>query len=85
MRIWKIEEIGECSLELVSDNFPVGKLLLPQPNQSFANKYGYCNYTTFKKQFGTEVKEVLHTPETVVIYFEDKIPYWVEKGMEVIL
>ena len=84
-RLWKIEEIGEHSM-ILSFIFPLStrKILLPNPNKDFQKEYGNMSYTKFEAAFGISIAETVHTPETVVVYFKDKVPDWAKVGMEVI-
>jgi len=84
-RVWKIEEIGEHSI-ILSFILPLSnrKILLPNPDANFRKKYGIMSYMKFEAAFGIPVAEDVHTPETVVVYFKDKVPDWLKVGMEVI-
>lgn len=84
-RVWKIEEIGECSLILSSTEQIPRKQgeLLPNPGNDFIEKYGKHTYLNFTEKFLVEVKNSLYTPETLILYF-DKVPYWAKVGMEVL-
>jgi hypothetical protein len=50
----------------------------------FISKHGRYDYGIFVKKYSLEPKEFLHTPETLILYFTDKVPEWAEVGMEVI-
>lgn len=86
-RIWKIEEIGDCSLILSSTAYYLNikkTYILSNPTDSFIEEHGKHNYYDFNIKYGAKIKELLHTPETLVVYFENKTPSWAKVGGEVI-
>ena len=84
-KVWKIIERGDYSITISSCDFtPCKTRILPNPNDSFIKKYGKHSMSLFRKCFELMAKDVLHTPEIVVLYFEDKVPNLAEEGMEVI-
>lgn len=84
-KLWEIVELGDYSMTLAStqvgDN---GCWCLPNPDDAFIAKYGKMEISQFRDCFELKVKEYLHNPETVILYFEDKVPEWAEVGMKVI-
>lgn len=86
-RVWRIEEVGDYSLLLSSAEEPPnkGSVLFPNATDSFVAEYGRYPYNKFLHKFSVIPKEVLHTPEQLVVYFQDKVPNWAKVGMEVVL
>lgn len=85
-RVWKIEEVGDYSL-LLSSDIPLDvkkTFILPNPTEDFIKEHGKTTYSTFTRYYETKIKEILHTPETLVVYFENKTPSWAKVGGEVI-
>ena len=85
-KVWKIIEVGDYSLVLCSIEPTPHEIytLLPNPTEDFISKHGRYDYGIFVKKYSLEPKEFLHTPETLILYFTDKVPEWAEVGMEVI-
>lgn len=84
-KVWEIVEVEDYSMTLssteVEDN---GYWCLPNPDDAFIAKYGRMEISQFRSRFELKVKECLHNPETVILYFEDKVPEWAEEGKKVI-
>ena len=85
-KVWKIIEVGDYSLVLCSTEPIPAEIytLLPNPTEDFILKHGRYDYGIFVKKYSLEPKEFLHTPETLILYFTNKVPEWAEVGMEVI-
>lgn len=80
-KVWKIEEVGDCSIVLISSRNHFGtSIITPNPNMCDLSDY-YKN----EENILTKIKECIHTPETLVVYFEDKVPFWAKVGMEVLI
>jgi len=88
IRVWKVEEVGDYSILLYSTQAPPKNsqyhCLLPNATNDFIAKHGKHDYSEFVDKFSVKVKDTIYTPETLILYFEDKVPYWAEVGMEVL-